>query len=78
MHRALQSNKESGASCPDSRRPTANDKAAFSSKTTQDGSRVNNPVFHAPNCEIMAHTHGKRYAWQFATYLTGREQASFE
>jgi len=71
MHHALQSNKESGASCPAIGRLTHNDKPAVSSQTTQDGSRVNNPVFHAPQCEILAHTHGKRYAWQLKEYLTG-------
>ena len=65
MHHALQSKQESGASCPDSRRPSANNRPTLSHKaSTEGGSRVKNPVFHAPNCDILAHTPGKRYAWQ--------------
>ncbi|KAL0053698.1 hypothetical protein WJX82_009427 [Trebouxia sp. C0006] len=59
--RAPLSKQESGASCPDSRRPSANNRPTLSHKaSTEGGSRVKNPVFHAPNCDILAHTPGKR------------------
>jgi len=59
--------------------PALSGKTTLSGKTsTQDGSRVNNPVFHARNCEKLAHTPGKRYAWQPTGCMTGYETDSNE